>query len=296
MSESKRPDRPATPVGGATGARLRSCGAWLLCLAAVLALGGCSAKPSAEKTATSQHASLKRVKDAGVLRWGADVVGGVPYVYEDPKHPGQYIGFEMDIASGIASALGVKLQLVVKAWDTLIPELQRGSFDMAMNGIEDTPDRARIVQFSDPYYIYSQQITVRKSTKGIETLADLKGKHVATLSGTAAEDILRGQPGVIPVVSPEIIYSYRDLEAGKVDAVLLDKPIAVAYGATNPKLQNVGESFNEGRYVIVFRTEDTDLKDAVNAALEQMKRTGALKAIYQKYGLLDAHQVRIGVL
>ena len=281
--------------------RSRAAGAMLLCLAVLLALGGCSAKPSAEKaassqTATSQDESLQRVKRAGVLRWGADVVGGVPYVYEDPDHAGEYIGFEMDIARGIASTLGVKLQLVVKAWDTLIPELQRGSFDMAMNGIEDTPDRAKIVQFSNPYYIYSQQITVRKSTKGIETLADLKGKHVATLSGTAAEDILRGQPDVIPVVSPEIIYSYRDLEAGKVDAVLLDKPIAVAYGATNPKLQNVGESFNEGRYVIIFRTEDSDLKNAVNAALDEMKRSGALKAIYQKYGLMDAHQVRIGIL
>ena len=47
---------------------------------------------------------------------------------------------------------------------------------------------------------------------------------------------------------------------------------------------------------IAFRTDDTDLRDAVNAALEQMKRSGALKAIYQKYGLMDAHQVRIGIL
>ena len=58
-----------------------------------------------------------------MLLWGADVVGGVPYVYEDPQHKGEYIGFEMDIAKGIASTLGVKLQLVVKAWDTLIPAL-----------------------------------------------------------------------------------------------------------------------------------------------------------------------------
>jgi len=290
MSRARQPDPHDAWGRDTTGLarRWRGARALLLALAALLILGGCGT--------TSHPTSLQRIKQAGVLRWGADVVGGVPYVYEDPEHPGQYIGFEMDIARGVAEALGTKLQLVVKAWDTLIPELQRGSFDMAMNGIEDTPDRARIVTFSEPYYIYSQQLTVRRSTKGITTLADLKGKHVATLSGTAAEDILRSTSGVIPVVNPEIIYSYRDLEAGKVDAVLLDKPIAVAYGATNPKLENVGESFNEGRYVIVFRTEDSALRDAVNDALEQMKRSGRLKAIYEKYGLMDRHQLAIGVL
>jgi polar amino acid transport system substrate-binding protein len=235
------------------------------------------------------------VKKAGVLAWGADVVGGVPYVYDDPDHPGQYTGFEMAIAQGIARRLGVQLKLCVKAWDTLVPELQRGSFDMAMNGIEDTPERAKLVLFSDPYYVYSQQITVRRETRGVRTLEDLKGKRVATLSGTAAEDILRGSPEIHAVVAPEITYSFRDLEAGKVDAVLLDKPIAVAYGASNPKLKNVGESFKEGRYVIVFRTEDRALRDAVNQALADMKMSGELKQIYDHYGIMDQHQAQLGI-
>jgi len=117
---------------------------------------------------------------------------------------------------------------------------------------------------------------------------------VATLSGTAAEDILRGTPAVRAVVHPEIVYSYRDLERGKVDAVLLDKPIAVAYGASNPRLQNVGESFAEGRYVIVLRREDAALCQAVDQALDQMKASGELGKILEKYGLMDAHQRQIG--
>jgi len=166
---------------------------------------------------------------------------------------------------------------------------------MAMNGIEDTPDRAKLVLFSDPYYVYSQQITVRRDTKGIQYLDDLKGKRVATLSGTAAEDILRSKPTIQAVIAPEIIYSFRDLEQGKVDAVLLDKPIAVAYGASNPKLKNVGESFEEGHYVVVFRTEDKSLRDAVNEAIADMKQTGELKSIYQHYGLMDHHQEQLGI-
>lgn len=223
------------------------------------------------------------------------MVGGIPYVYEDPKNKGNYIGFEMDIANAIAGHLGVKQQMVIKAWDTLIPELQKGSFNMAMNGIENTEDRRNMVLFSHPYYFYSQQITVRKETKGINSLADLKGKKVATLSGTAAEDILRSAGNVKVLTNPEIIYSYKDLEDGKVDAVLLDTPIAAAYGAANPKLKNVGESFGEGKYVIAFRKEDTSLTDAVNNALEEMKKNGELKAILEKWGIFDHHQEKIGI-
>jgi polar amino acid transport system substrate-binding protein len=265
-----------------------------LLLALALTAAACSDR-TADHSENGKDGSLDRVTEAGVLRWGADVVGGIPYVYEDPEHPGQYIGFEMEIARAVAAHLEVELELVVKAWDTLVPELQRGSFDMAMNGIEDTPERANIVLFSDPYYIYSQQITTRRDTEGISTLEDLKGKRVATLSGTAAEDILRQTQGVEAVIFPEITYSYDALEDGTVDAVLLDKPIAIAYGASNPKLMNVGDSFSEGRYVIIFRTEDVGLRDAVNEALREMMKNGELKAIYERYGLMDIHETRLGI-
>jgi polar amino acid transport system substrate-binding protein len=217
-------------------------------------------------------------------------------VYEDPHRPDTYIGFEMTIAQAIADGLGVQLKLVIKAWDTLIPELQRGSFDLAMNGIEDTEDRDKIVLFSEPYFVYAQQLTVRKNTSGIASLDDLRDKRVATLSGTAAEDILRQTAGVQIVTNPEIIYSYRDLEEGKVEAVLLDTPIAAAYGAANPKLQNVGQSFGEGRYVIAFRKEDKSLRDAIDRVLQSLKQNGELKRIYERWGIMDQHQAQIGIL
>ena len=262
---------------------------------ALVATTGCGSHPGSGSKVV-QDPSLKRVKKAGVLVWGADVIGGVPYAFEDPKHKGNYIGFEVDIAREVALQLGVQPKLEIRAWDTLIPELQKGSFDMAMNGIEDTADRAAIVAFSQPYFVYSQQLTVRQGTSGVRGLEDLKGKTVATLSGTAAEDILRQTPGIKVVTHPEIIYSYRDLQSSRVDAVLLDSPIAAAYGASNPKLQNVGESFGEGKYVAAFRKEDQSLREAVDAALQTLKQNGTLKAIYAKWGILDKHQARIGIL
>jgi polar amino acid transport system substrate-binding protein len=256
---------------------------------------GCQQGNASLEAGVSVDDSLQRVQKAGVLLWGADVVGGIPYVYEDPATPGSYIGFEMDIAQTLASHLGVQQQMVIRAWDTLIPELQKGSFDLAINGIEDTADRGIMVLFSEPYYVYAQQITVRKEQEGIAALNDLNGKTVATLSGTAAEDLLRAQPGVQVRIHPEIIYSYSDLEAGKVDAVVLDTPIAAAYGATNPKLKNVGTPFAEGQYVIALRKEDQGLQEAVDKALRAMKASGELKAIYEKWGIMNSLQQGIGV-
>jgi polar amino acid transport system permease protein/polar amino acid transport system substrate-binding protein len=264
-----------------------------LALAALLA--GCQKADRVADARASAGNALARVKAAGVLTWGADVIGGIPYVYEDPDRPGTYIGFEMDVAKGIAAHLGVEQRMVIKAWDSLVPELQRGSFDMAMNGLEDTPDRRKLVRFSHPYYVYSQQITVRKGTTGIGGLEDLQGKRVATLSGTAAEDILRGVPGIDVRIDPEIIYSYRDLEEGKVDAVVLDTPIAAAYAAPNPKLANVGETFGEGNYVIAFRQDDQSLQQAVDEALDAMKGNGELAAIYTKWKIMDGHQAKLGI-
>ena len=239
--------------------------------------------------------SLERVKQAGVIRWGADVIGGMPYVFEDPNNPGTYIGCEVDIAASIARQLGVRQKLIIVAWDNLIPELQRGSFDIAMNAIEATEYRSKIVLFSEPYFVYAQQITVRKETQDINRLDDLKGKKVATLSGTAAEDILRNIPQIQVKINPEIIYSYQDLENGKVDAVVLDSPIAAAYGATNPKLKNVGETFNEGVYIIVFRQDQVALRDAINAVIKQMKESGELRAIYEKWNIMSPQQAKIGI-
>ena len=239
--------------------------------------------------------TLESMKKRGVLRWGADVIGGIPYVYEDPKNPRNYIGFEMDIAKSIAKYIGVQQELVIKTWDSLIPELQRKSFDMALNGIENTESRRKFVNYSVPYYVYSQQLSVRKETMDIKTLDDLKGKSVATLSGTAAEDILRQRPEIILSIHPEIIYSYKDLVDGKVDAVLLDTPIAAAYALPNPKLKNVGKSFAKGHYVIAFRKEDIQFQKVVNEAIQKMISSGELAAIFKKWNIMNSHQAELGI-
>lgn len=112
--------------------------------------------------------------------------------------------------------------------DNLIPELQRGTFDIAMNGIEDIEDRHSIVAFSVPCFSYTQRITVRLENYDIHSFADLAGKRVGTLSGSAAEDLLRGMPGIKVSIATEAIYNFSDLEQGKIDAVVIDSPVTAA--------------------------------------------------------------------
>jgi len=152
----------------------------LLTLSCVfILLVGCDSFTSDQKKVES--GTLQKILNEGVLYWGADVIGGVPYVYEDPKNPGRYIGFEVDLVNKIAKELGVKAKLVIKAWDSLIPELQNDSFDVAINGIENTNEREKIVQYSEPYYVYAQQITVRKENRDIEGLEDFVVKRISRL-------------------------------------------------------------------------------------------------------------------
>ena len=97
-----------------------------------------------------RHASGRRavstlagIEQRGEITWGADVQGGEPYVYEDPTNPSHLIGFEVDIMDAIARRLGVKARMVQYDWSNLVPSLERGDFDVVMNGLEATPDRAR---------------------------------------------------------------------------------------------------------------------------------------------------------
>src|SRR6185312_336161 len=90
-------------------------------------------------TAFSQDA-LTKIKSSGVLAWGGDAEGGAPYVYPNPDKPDEIVGFEVELADALATKLGVKAKFVQNQWDQLIPALDRGGFDIILNGLELTPE------------------------------------------------------------------------------------------------------------------------------------------------------------
>jgi polar amino acid transport system substrate-binding protein len=219
-----------------------------------------------------------------VLRWGADPSGGAPYVFNDPNHPDQYIGYEKEMVDALAAAMGRRPEFVASDWETLVSALQRGSFDVIVNGLEPTGDRAKQIQFSKPYYIFQLALTVRNDEQQIHSLADCHSRTVGTLGNTAASRLLQKE-GVPFRGYAEPLTAYRDLELKRIDAVLMDVPAEVFYVSKSTTLKRAGEPFFRGTYNIGLRKGDDALKTEIDAAIDKIIHDGSLEQILRKWGL-----------
>jgi polar amino acid transport system substrate-binding protein len=233
--------------------------------------------------------TLAEIKQRGEITWGADLQGGEPFVYENPENSSELIGFEVEIMAGIAKRLGVKPVFKQYAWSNLVPSLERGDFDVVMNGLESTAERRERLLLSDPYYIYAETLTVRAGAP-YKSIFDLQHKRVGTLNQTVAHDILLSLHNVEPLVYEGNEEPYKDLELGRADAVLLDNIIADRYGCVNKALYCVPYDVARGQYVIGMRKGDDALKQAIDAALADMRKSGELEQILSKHKLWDHRQ------
>ena len=220
-----------------------------------------------------------------VLRWAADTSSGAPYVFQDPADPTKLVGFEVDLIEALAAELGTTTEFVQNQWDGLIPGLNRGEYDLAINGIEITADRSQEVTFSKPYYLTFEQLTVRQGTVGLATVADCQGKMVGTLHASLAERMLRAEGNVDIRTYEDEINAYQDLALGRIDAVLLDYPIALYYAAPNPHLAQVGEPIGQLAYGIAMRKEEVALVQQINAAYDRLVAKGTWAQILAKWNL-----------
>ena len=229
------------------------------------------------------------------LIWAADAEGGAPYIYKDPQDPQRNIGFEVDLAKALARELGRPILFQQYQFHSLVSGLQRGDFDIAMNGLEVTPDRRAKLLFSHPYYIFQQQLVVRVAESRFQTLEDLQktpGVKVGTMEDTAALRLLSHSQ--IPTkIYDNQVEPYTDLELGRIDAVLLDLPIAVSYARSNPKLKFVGAPFAEGYYAIALRKDRRDLVLQIDKALTKLIASGELRHIYEKWDIWNTEQERL---
>jgi polar amino acid transport system substrate-binding protein len=254
----------------------------------VLTLGallGCGAR------APKSGGGLARIRAAGVLRWGGDIQGGEPYVYDDPQKPGHLIGFEVDLAEALARELGVKSEFVQNDWANLVPSLERSTFDIVMNGLEVTEARTGRVLFTRPYYIFAERLMVRSDETAIKAdLATLKGRRVGTLANSLAWEMLRGTAEAVPYEGVE--EPYADLLLKRTDAVLLDDIIATRYGVPKEGLKVVGD-LRDGYYSIAVRTSEPDVKEALDAALARITASGELKKILDNGKLWNAREERL---
>ncbi len=220
------------------------------------------------------------------LRWGADIESGAPFSYKSPDDPDKVIGFEAEIVEAIARELGMEVEFVQNHWEGLIEGLKRKDYDIVVNGIEITEDRAEEVHFSWPYYLTQEVLAVSRRNTDIRSLEDTRDHKVGTLGASLAERILRQQNFPLNILTyNEEVHLYSDLALGRLDAVLLDEPIALYYAKPNPELKLVGQKVGKMEYGVVTRIDDSEFSHKVDTALEKLIQDGTVRAILERWNL-----------
>lgn len=253
-----------------------------LAVLAALAAGDKSADPPSDAAVPTE------------LRWGADAQGGAPYVFQDPTDPNHLIGFEVDLADALAKALGRRAHPVQGPWDKLLELLDRGDFDVALNGIEVADEKRRVALLSRPYYVASERLTIRRGDPNApRSLEALKGRPVGTLPGSLAERILQRVGAEVRTYEGGQDEIYEDLRLKRTDAVMLDGPVAKYYGDIDENLESLPQSFGEVQYAVAIPLNQPELKEAIDRALDGLSQDGTLKALYERWGIYTEENAKL---
>ncbi len=229
--------------------------------------------------------SLEKVMNAGVFVLGLDD-SFPPMGYRDKNN--EIVGYDIDLAKEVTSRMGVELVNQPIDWSSKEQELATSNIDCIWNGFTKTDERAKVILFSKPY-LKNQQILIVKNSSPFNSLEDLKGKSVGLQGGSSASDAMDASPEFKASLKEIIEFSENltalmDLEAGGVDAVLLDLFVA------NDNIKRSGKDFRiikgsltEEEYAIGFRKNDVALRDKVQSILQDMASDGTIAAISTKW-------------
>ena len=232
-----------------------------------------------------------------VFRWAGDPQGGAPFVEADPANPDALVGFDVEIANLIAGSLGRVAEFVNIDFASIDQSIARGDADIGMSGIEDTPARRATLSVTLPYYEFREVLSVRDGDAGrFRSLADLRGKAVATLGGTIAYEILLKAErdfGVRPVAYEDDVHPYSDLLLGRVDGVLLDNVLADRRHRTMGRFTIQPQSVAIGHYVGVLSARNAPLRNTINEILRGSMRDGSLERILRKWNVWNDDQPRL---
>ncbi|HEX3039317.1 MAG TPA: transporter substrate-binding domain-containing protein [Caproiciproducens sp.] len=283
--------------------KLAKVSAFLLAAAMTFSMAACSggssassaAASTAASTAESQAASavasaaastsVDKIKTDGFVTWSTNAEFE-PFEYKDGEN---VIGIDAEISQKIADKLGVKLKINDIAFDTLITELNTGKTNFVAAGMTVTDDRKKNVDFSDTYFDASQAILVPKGS-AIKSRTDLNGKKVGVQQGTTGDTFCTNEDGKsdIKVGSVErynkAVDAVTDLVNGKIDAVVIDDFPATKFADKNAgKIAKLSDSLTVEKYAIAVKKGDEAMLKVVNAVLAEMKSSGELTKVVDKY-------------
>jgi polar amino acid transport system substrate-binding protein len=245
--------------------------------------------------------TLDEIRRRGSIRWGGDQEGGGPYIYSAPNDPQKLIGFEVELMQMLADRLGVRSEFHQCEWDNLPNLLGTGDIDVIVNGYELTKPRLAKMAATIPYYVYELQLMARRDDPSIQSWDDLKAtnghrKVVGVLGGTAAQNYVEKRFGdqVVVRIFPSSTQAMGAVAANDCDATVQDVPITQFYRNRFPTMHYVDSPVAPGYYVIYLRNGDERLREELNAGLLDLIHTGQLRKLYERYGLWNDAQEKLG--
>lgn len=214
------------------------------------------------------------------------VVSDTSFVPFEFKEDGEYVGFDIELINAIADEVGFKVNLETTNFDGIIPGLQTGSFDIALAGISITEERAKKIDYSDPYYESGLRIGVSVDNDDINGIEDLEGKTIATrLGSTSAAYIKDNIKDAEANQYEQLDQAYLAVENGSADAILYDAPNVAYYIKTKGEdsLKMVGDLYQAEDYGIAITKGKDDLVEAINDGLATLRENGKYAEIYEKW-------------
>lgn len=203
--------------------------------------------------------------------------------YEMTTDSGKFEGIDIETAQAIADKLGLELQIDDMDFDAALLAVQQGKADMVMAGVTVTDERQNVMDFTDSYATGIQSIIVKEDSD-IASVDDLAGKKIGTQRGTTGYLYCSDDFGDENVVAyDDGLTAVQMLNNGQVDCVVIDNAPAKEFIAANPGLKLLDTAYVEESYAIGVGKGNTELKDAINTALEELKADGTLQAIVDKY-------------
>ena len=258
------------------------------------ACGGAKTETTAAETTAEKKEETTTVA-ATASETAAEAAGGTLIVGFDQDFPpmgfvgdnGEYTGFDLDLAKEVASRLGLEYKAQPIAWDSKDMELESGNIDCIWNGFTIT-GREDDYTWTTPY-MANKQVFVVANDSDIKSQADLAGKVVEVQADSSAEAALKENQDLANtfgqlLTTPDYNTAFMDLEQGAVDAVAMDVIVAgYQIKQRNADFKILDDSLSEEEYGVGFKKGNTELRDKVQGALEEMAADGTLAKISDEW-------------
>jgi polar amino acid transport system substrate-binding protein len=254
-------------------------------------LGAAGASLLLPRQADAAPVTLDGLKQSGELRIGCEAAY-VPFTYRDTS--GQIIGYDVELVAAFLKPVGLKANFIDTQWSGVIPALYAGRFEMVPS-MSYTKERLERVLFSIPYADASQALLIRSADKDkVKAIADMSGRVLGIKLGSPGETLktkLDAQLKAERGAGFKDVKTYDDhpaaylaLAQGSVDGVLNTVPTLSVVMRDRPgvyaMVTNVG---GDNWHGFAFRKEDTALADFVNKRITELKESGEIYALQEKW-------------